>query len=314
MSEPGTQRRTNAGEFQLTRSATGASLADVWETTVRVILFAAASTAVIATAGIVYVLASNSWVFFQDVGVAEFLFGTKWAPDIEQSFGVLPLVSGTLLVTVGASIIAVPLGIATAIYLSEFAPPRVRGVLKPAIELLAGIPSITFGLFAILVISPLFMRWFDAEVFNAANAIVVLSFMVLPIITSLSEDAIRAVPHELRAGALALGATKWEVTRQVVLPAAFSGVVASILLGFGRAIGETMAVLLAAGARPNITLNIFESIQTMTAFIAQRSQGDVVHEGPTFFSLFAVGLVLFVMTFAINLAAQRIIERYREVY
>lgn len=303
-------------KLQLTRRAGFGALERLGERGIEVTLFLSAFLAVIVTGAIVFVLVLNSGQFFSQVSLREFLTGTKWNPDIPPtSFGVLPLVMGTLLVTVGASVIAVPVGVATAIYLSEFAAPRVRAFLKPSIELLAGIPSIVFGLFAILVISPIVRDIFpSAGVFNALNATIVLAFMVLPIVTSLSEDAIRAVPRELRAGALALGATRWEVTKQVVVPAALSGIVAAILLGFSRAIGETMAVTLAAGARPQMTLNYLESIQTMTAFIAQRAQGDVVHQGPSFYSLFAVGLLLFVMTFAVNLVAQRVLKRYREVY
>lgn len=291
-----------------------ASRERAWETGVETLLLASASLAVIVTAGIFYVLLSNSIEFFREVSLWEFLTGTTWSPDIESLYGVLPLVNGTLLVTVGAAAIAVPLGLATAIYLSEFAHPRVRAVLKPAVELLAGIPSIAFGLFAILVVSPILQDRFGAEVFNAGNATIVLAFMVLPIVTTLSEDALRSVPQELRAGALALGATKWEVTKQVVVPAALSGIVAAILLGFSRAIGETMAVALAAGARPHMTLDFRESVQTMTAFIAQRAQGDLAQSGPSYHSLFAVGLLLFVITFGVNVLAQRFLRRYREVY
>lgn len=300
----------------LSRKAGMVTVERYWERGVEILLFAAASVAVLVTAGIIYVLLSNSIEFFRDVSVWEFLTGTRWNPDIgERSFGVLPLVAGTMMVTLGSAIIAVPLGIATAIYLSEFAPARLRVVLKPAIELLAGVPSIAFGLFAILVISPIVQDIFpQANVFNALNAVIVLSFMVLPIITTLAEDAIRSVPQELRAGALAMGATKWEVSRQVVLPAALSGIVAAILLGFSRAIGETMAVTLAAGARPQMTFNFLDSIQTMTAFIAQRAQGDVAQQGPSYYSLFAVGLLLFIMTFAVNLIAARVLKKYREVY
>ncbi len=313
MTTPAASRKTTA--LSLSRRSGLGKLERFWERGVSLTLLASASLAVLVTGGIIFVLVSNSIRFFQEVSFWEFLTGTTWNPDIQPIvFGVLPLVNGTLLVTIGAAIIAVPLGIATAIYLSEFAHPRVRAVLKPAIELLAGIPSIAFGLFAILVISPILQSWFDAEVFNALNAIIVLAFMILPIVTALSEDALRAVPQHLRAGALALGATKWEVTKQVVVPAALSGIVASVLLGFSRAIGETMAVTIAAGARPRVGLNLLESIQTMTAFIAQRAQGDLVQEGPSYYSLFAVGLLLFTITFGVNLLAARVLKRYREVY
>lgn len=295
------------------RRSAWTSLARLWERGIERVLLLAASVAAIATAAIIVVLLQNSWEFFRQVPLGDFLTGTDWSPD-RGKFGVLPLVLGTLMVTVGAGIIALPLGIATAIYLSEFAHPRVRGVLKPALELLAGIPSIAFGIFAVIVVSPLLQAWFGANVYNAMNAVIVLSFMVLPIITSLAEDALRAVPQDLRAGALALGATKWEVTKQVVVPAALSGIMAAALLGFSRAIGETMAVALAAGLRPQWGIDFFESVLTMTAFIAQRAQGDTAQHGPAYYSLFAVGLLLFVNTFAVNIAAQWVLRRYREEY
>lgn len=285
------------------------------ERAIEIALFACAAVAVLVTLGILLVLLLNGARFFADVSAVEFLTGTRWSPDIAPlAYGVLPLVNGTLMVTLGAALLAVPLGILTAIYLSEFAHPRVRALLKPTLELLAGVPSIAFGLFAILVVSPILQDAFGAEVFNAMNAVIVLAFMVLPIVATFSEDALRAVPQELRAGALALGATKWEVTKQVVVPAALSGIVAGVLLGFSRAIGETMAVALAAGAKPHMTLNFLESVQTMTAFIAQRAQGDLAQEGPSYYSLFAVGLLLFVITFGVNVLAQRILRRYREAY
>lgn len=283
------------------------------ERAIEALLLASALVAVVVTGAIVVVLVVNSADFFRHVPVLDFLLGTRWVPADDQ-WGILPLLNGTLMVTIGASLIAVPLGVGTAIYLSEFADARIRAVLKPAIELLAGIPSIAFGLFAILVISPILREAFGADVFNALNAVIVLAFMVLPIITSISEDALRAVPRELRAGALALGATKWEVTKQVVVPAALSGIVAAVLLGFSRAIGETMAVTLAAGARPQLGLDYLESVQTMTAYIAQTAQGDVAHAGPQYGSLFAVGLLLFAITFGVNLLAAKVLRRYREAY
>ncbi|HEX2021066.1 MAG TPA: phosphate ABC transporter permease subunit PstC [Candidatus Thermoplasmatota archaeon] len=283
------------------------------ERAVEALLLISALVAVLVTGTIVYVLFANSFAFFREVPLHEFLLGTDWVPP-DDKWGVLPLLNGTLMVTLGAAAIAVPLGIGTAVYLSEFADPRVRAFLKPAIELLAGVPSIAFGLFAILVVSPILQDVFDADVFNALNAVIVLSFMVLPLVTSLAEDALRAVPQELRAGALALGATRWEVTRQVVVPAALSGIVAGVLLGFSRAIGETMAVTLAAGARPQLGLNFLESVQTMTAYIAQTAQGDVAHAGVHYGSLFAVGLLLFAITFAVNLLAAAVLRRYRQVY
>ncbi len=298
---------------QALSSGVGREVARYKEKGIRWLLFLSAFFAVVVTGAIFYVLLSNSMTFFETVGVVEFLTGTTWEP-VSGIYGILPLVNGTLMVTVGSALLAVPLGLATAIYLSEFASQRVRSILKPAIEMLASVPSIVFGFFAVVVISPILQQHLGAEVFNALNAVIVLTFMVLPIITSIAEDAISAVPEDLKHGALALGATRWEVATQVTTPAALSGIIAGSLLGFARAIGETMAVTLAAGARPSMALNFLESIQTMTAYIAQTAQGDIVQAGPRFYSLYAVGLVLFVMTFLINVGAQRIIRRYQEVY
>ncbi len=294
-------------------SGVGREVARYKEMAIRGVLFLAAFLAIVVTGAIFYVLLTNSLTFFEDVSVIAFLTGTNWEP-VSGIYGILPLINGTLMVTVGSSLFAIPLGLATAIYLSEFASRRVRGVLKPTIEMLASVPSIVFGFFAVVVISPILQQHLGAEVFNALNAVIVLTFMVLPIITSIAEDAISAVPEELKHGALALGATKWEVATKVTTPAALSGIIAGSLLGFARAIGETMAVTLAAGARPSMAIDFLASIQTMTAYIAQTAQGDIVQAGPRFYSLYAVGLVLFVITFVINVGAQRIIRRYQEVY
>lgn len=294
-------------------SGVGRRFARYKETAIRGVLFLAAFLAIVVTGAIFYVLLTNSLTFFEDVGVIAFLTGTTWEP-VSGIYGILPLVNGTLMVTVGSAVLAIPLGLATAIYLSEFASRRVHAVLKPTIEMLASVPSIVFGFFAVVVISPILQDHLGAEVFNALNAVIVLTFMVLPIITSIAEDAISAVPEELKHGALALGATRWEVATKVTTPAALSGIIAGSLLGFARAIGETMAVTLAAGARPTMAIDFLASIQTMTAYIAQTAQGDIVQAGPRFYSLYAVGLVLFVITFVINVGAQRIIRRYREVY
>lgn len=282
---------------------------------------------------IVWVLVSNSVAFFREVSIIDFLTGTEWetagtvaiSEGETGSFGVLPLVTGTLLVTVGAVVIGLPIGLATAIYLAEYASPRVRGTLKPVLEILAGIPSIVFGFFALHVVSPVVQDLTEegsllyhlfggtsATIFSAANAIIVVGIMVIPIITALSEDAIRAVPRHLREASLAVGATRWETTKGVVVPAALSGIVASFVLGVSRAIGESMAVALAAGTQANLTFNPVKSIQTMTAFIVQRTSGDTPQEGAVFNSLFAVGLALFLLTLALNVAAQRFVRRYRE--
>ena len=279
------------------------------------LLFLSASVAALATVAIFLTLVVNGWTFFREVSFVEFLFGTEWAPDFfPRRFGMVPLLKGTLMIGLGASAIGVPIGVGTAVYLSEFASARVRSVLKPAIELLAGIPSIIFGIVALFVISPLLTAWFGAPVFNAMNATLVLGVMVIPIITTLAEDAIRAVPREIREGAYALGATKWEVTRGVVVPAASSGLTAAVLLGFSRAIGETMAVTLAAGLVPTMTLDYLEPTQTITAFIANRAGGDLPTGSVEYLAIFALGTVLFVLTFAINVLAQFVLARQRRRY
>ncbi len=316
------------------------------------VLWAAAAFVLVVVAAIVYVLAASTfgvhihlgdpdsrwhlWIdqegFFEHVSFREFFTGTEWrsAGTVEIAegrygeFGVLPLVAGTLLVAVGASAIGLPLGLASAVYLAEYASPRVRAVAKPAIELLAGIPSIVFGFVALLIVSPITQRMFDegtipgrlfgeAQLFSGLNAIIVVGVMVLPIVTSLSEDALRAVPQHLREASLAVGATRWETTRHVVVPAALSGITASFILAVTRAVGETMAVAMAAGTQANLTINPVEALQTMTGFIALRTSGDTPHDGPVYLSLFAVGLALFVMTLLLNLVAARFVRRFREV-
>lgn len=278
-------------------------------------LFLAASVATLTTVAIFLVFILNGADFFREVPITDFLFGTTWAPDFfPRQFGSVPLVKGTFMIGLGAAAIGMPIGIGTAIYLSEFAPDRIRSVLKPAIELLAGVPSIVFGIVAIFVISPILQAQFGAEVFNAANATIVLGVMVVPIITTLSEDALRAVPRELREGALALGATKLETTMGVVVPAAASGLTAATLLGFSRAIGETMAVTLAAGLVPTLTWDYLQPTQTITAFIANRAGGDLPTGSVEYLSIFAIGLLLFVITFAINVVAVFVLARQRRRY
>ncbi len=291
------------------------------------IVFLLAALSVFAILGfIVFVLLDHTWKFFAEVSVVEFLTARDWrASEFTPAWGVQPLLMGTLLVTVGACLIGLPIGLATAIYLAEYASPRIRRIVKPALELLAGIPSIVFGFFALQVVSPwlitatapgTFLHAIfgdQAGIFSALSAIIVVGIMVLPIITSMSEDAIRAVPQHLREASLGMGATRWETTRKVVVPAAVSGITASFVLGVARAIGETMAVTLAAGTNAKWTFNPIDAIQTMTAFIVQRTSGDTPQDGAVFESLFAVGLTLFVMTLSLNLLAQRFVKRYREV-
>lgn len=279
-------------------------------------LFFCALASVITTIGIVLVLIFETFSFFGEVSIIEFLTGTKWAPTFaEKHFGVLPLVNGTLMIAVGAAVIAIPLGIASAIYLSEYAGAKVRQMVKPVLEILAGIPTVVYGYFAVSFITPLLREFVpDANIFNAASASIVVGIMILPMVSSLSEDAMRSVPRSLREGAYALGSTKFEVSTKIVVPAALSGVLASFILAISRAVGETMAVTLAAGATPKMTLDFFESIQTMTAYIVQVSLGDTPYGSIEYKTIFAVGMVLFIMTLLMNVASTWIKERYREVY
>lgn len=281
------------------------------------ILFIIGGFSVFAVLGfILWVLFSNTVDFFREVSIVEFLTSTEWR--ISQFFennhyGIWPLVSGTLTVAVGALFIGMPIGLATAVYLAEYAPEKVRSIMKPVLEILAGIPSIVLGFFALRVLSPITQKIFDIGTFSALNAIIVVGFMVIPIITTLSEDAMRAVPQHLREASVGLGATKWETTRKVVFPAALSGITASVVLGAARAIGETMAVTMAAGTGATFSFNPLDSMQTMTSFIAQYASGDVPQEGPLLTSLFAVAATLFLMTLLLNMIAQRFIKKYRQV-
>lgn len=305
----------NPHPLGLRRDFRGRIMALVGERAIVLILFLAASVAAFTTLAIFLILLVSGLDFFREVSPWEFLTGTIWQPEFyPPRFGALPLIKGTFQVALGAALIGVPIGVGTAIYLSEFAPDRARRILKPVIELLAGLPSIVFGIVAIFVISPILQRWFGAPVFNALNATIVLGIMVIPIITAISEDALRAVPRELREGALALGATKWESTSRVVVPAAASGITAAVLLGFSRAIGETMAVALAAGALPSMSWNYLEQTQTITAYIANRAGGDLPAGSIEYLSIFAVGIVLFLITLAINVTAQFVLARQRRKY
>jgi phosphate transport system permease protein len=278
-------------------------------------LFGCALISILTTVGIVVMLVAEAAQFFREVSVIEFLTGTKWSPKLGHKFGILPLLCGTLLVTAGAAVIALPIGLLSAIYLSEYASKPVREVVKPILEVLAGIPSVVFGYLAIVFVSPMIRSVFpSAGVYNAASASIVVGFMVLPMVVSLSEDILRSVPRSLREAAYALGATKLDVTVKVVVPAAISGIVAAFLLALSRAIGETMAVALAAGNTPKLTLNPLESVQTMTAYIVQVSQGDTPAGTLEYRTIFAVGLALFVTTMFLNILAQWFVSRVREKY
>lgn len=283
---------------------------------VRWLCFACALISVATTFGIIWVLISQSIPFFQQVSLAEFLGSTDWRPGTQPPhFGVLPLITGTLVITIGSGIIALPLGLLSAIFLSEYAPNRVRKILKPALELLAGIPTVVYGYFGLFFVTPALKQIFPViKASNALSGAVVVAIMILPLVSSLCEDAIQSVPKSLREGAFALGATKMEVVTKIVVPAALSGVMAAFILALSRALGETMAVTLAAGANPNLTFNPLDGIQTMTAYIVQTSKGDVAQNSIRYYSIFAVGITLFVFTMGMNLVAQRFVRKFRQVY
>jgi phosphate transport system permease protein len=282
-------------------------------------LFLAASLGVVTTAGIVLVLALEALEFFREVDPISFFTGTVWSASIAPyTFGVLPLVSGTLLVAGIALIIAIPLGLLAAIFLADYASQRVRTIVKPILETIAGIPTIVLGFFAINFLAPQVLQPIlgkqNIGIFSALSGGIVVGLLVTPLIASISEDAMRAVPRGLREGAYAMGATKFEVVRKVVLPAAISGIMASIILAMSRAIGETMAVVLAVGTQPQLTFDPRESIQTMTAFIVQISAGDTPQGSIQFKSLFAVAATLFAMTFGLNVISSWVVRRFRTVY
>ena len=295
----------------------GARTRHAGEQVIQGLLFACAALSVVTTFAIIYVLLEESVAFFGDVSFVDYATGTHWSALIEpRSFGVLPLVWGTILVAGIAGIVALPVGLGAAIYLSEYAQERVRSVLKPTLEILAGVPTIVYGYFAVNWVTPQLQRVLGDEVnfFNAVSAGIVVGIMVIPMVSSLSEDAMHAVPQSLREGAYGLGGTKFDVATRVVVPAALSGIVASFILALSRAIGETMAVVLAAGSTPNLGLNPLESFQTMTAFIVQVALGDAAAGTIEYRALFAVGMTLFVMTLVMNVFSQFLLARFRDVY
>lgn len=282
------------------------------------LLRAAALISILTTVGIVIILVAQSAGFFAEVSVWDFLTGTEWAPLFSpQKFGVLSLVGGTLLVAVIAGIVSLTLGLGAAIFLSEYAPERLRRILKPILEVLAGIPTVVYGYFALTFVTPILQSVFGYDrviVFNALSAGLVMGLMIMPMVSTLSEDAMVAVPRSLRDAAYALGATRFEVSTRVVIPAALSGIVASFILAVSRAIGETMIVKIAAGATPNLTLNPLESVQAMTAYIVQVSLGETPQGSLEYKTIFAVGLLLFVMTLAMNIIGRWVISRFRQQY
>lgn len=291
----------------------------IWEHVVRACLIACATFSVLTTLAIIIVLATETFRFFRlpEVSVVQFLTGTEWNPLLgaEKHFGVWPLVSGTLLVTAVAMLIALPLGFLTAIFLSEYAPRWLRAILKPILEVLAGIPTVVYGFFALTVITPGLMHLHEGfEVYNAASAGLAVGIMCLPIVCSMTEDALQAVPRSLREGAYALGSTKFDTTLKVVFPGALSGVIAATLLAVARAVGETMIVALAAGNLAHLSIDPREQTQTMTAYMVQIFLGDASNFGPEYFSSYAVAAVLFLMTLTLTLIGHRVRIRFREEY
>ncbi|WP_439332855.1 phosphate ABC transporter permease subunit PstC [Tetzosporium hominis] len=309
------QARPSVQELIAQKSSKGRKKAI--EKAIPIILFMIAAISVLTTIGIVVTLIFETVTFFTQVPFLSFLFGTEWLPfsNTEARFGILPLIVGTLKVTVIAVVVAVPLGLASAIYLSEYASDTARRIIKPILEVLAGVPTIVYGFFALTFVTPVLQQFIpELKIFNAISPGIVVGIMIIPMIASLSEDAMSAVPNSIREGALGMGSTKLEVAIKIVLPAALSGILASIVLAMSRAIGETMIVSLAAGSTPRFDANFTDSIQTMTAYIVQVSTGDAGYGTPIYYSIYAVGFTLFLFTLLMNLLAQRISKRFREEY
>ncbi len=298
------------------------------EQAIFVLLFLCAFISVIVTFSIIYILLKESVLgtkdspaFFQQQNVWDFLTGTKWAPQYGAgNIGILPLLSATLMITGISAVISLPLGLASAVYLSEYSSPRLRGILKPMLEILAGIPTVVYGYLALVFVTPYVLKplgemiGINVGVFNAASAGIVVGLMIIPMVSSLSEDVLRAVPKGLREAGLALGATRFDVSSKIVVPAALSGILASFLLAISRALGETMAVTIAAGVIPKLSANPFEGMETMTAYIVEASKSDATRGSVEYQSIYAVGLMLFIMTFVLNIISQYVLSRFREVY
>ena len=288
------------------------------EAVIIALLFLCGFFSIFVTVAIIYELTKEALLFFPDPNVTlwGFLTGLKWQPKINQ-FGVVPLVTATLVTSAIAMVVAIPLGLMVAIYLSEYASQKVRGTVKPIMEILAGIPTVVYGFFALTFITPLLRGIFGSDIvqiYNMASAGLAMGILILPLIASMTEDALSAVPRSLREAGYSLGSTKIEVALKMVVPAAFSGISAAILLGISRAIGETMIVALAAGAGPNLTLNPFEAAETMTGYMVRISGGDLSYDSMDYNSIFAIGLLLFVITFILNHYQPRIVRHFREAY
>ncbi|MDT3736696.1 MAG: phosphate ABC transporter permease subunit PstC [Denitratisoma sp.] len=286
------------------------------EKIIEMILFLAASVSVFTTLGIVYILISESVVFFSHVPILDFLTDTQWTPLFDDAhFGIMVLLSGTLVSSGVALLVAIPLGTVIAIFLSEFAGPRTREVIKPMLELLSGVPTIVYGYFALLFVTPLLQKFIpELPGFNLLSAGLVMGIMIIPTVSSIAEDAMRAVPMNLREGSYAMGATRFQTATRVVVPAAFSGIMAAYILGISRAVGETMILAVAAGMQPNLTWNPLEPAATITAFIVQVALGDLPHGSVGYQTIFAAGLTLMLMTLVFNIAGYWLRHKYREQY
>tara|TARA_A100001011_G_scaffold160732_1_gene169138 strand:+ start:1475 stop:2413 length:939 start_codon:yes stop_codon:yes gene_type:complete len=291
------------------------SFKEIKEQAIERLLALSAYLSIFTTIGIVAVLLFETADFFKFVSPLEFFFGTEWEPLLNERYGILPLLSGTFLIVAGSALISIPLGLLTAVYLGQFASKKAREIIKPVLEVLAGIPTVVYGYFAILFITPALQSIFpQTEIFNAASGCIVVGIMILPTVASLCDDAMQSIPKNIKQGGYALGATPYEVIKDVMIPASFSGIVASFILALSRAFGETMAVTLAAGSTPNMTLNPLQSIQTMTAYIVQVSLGDTPAGGVEYMTIFAVASVLFFITFSMNIISNYIMNKYRDVY
>jgi phosphate transport system permease protein len=303
-------QRSVAGQFtpKLSRN--------LQEKAIEFVLFLAAFSAVATTVGILYILISESVGFFEKISLLEFLSDTQWTPLFaDPHYGILPLLSGTLVTSVVAMLVAIPLGTIAAIYLSEFAAPRLREIIKPCLELLAAIPTVVYGYFALLFVTPSLQKIFpNLPGFNMLSAGLVMGLMIIPLISSISEDAMRAVPVSLREGSYAMGATQLQTATQIIFPSAFSGISAAYILGISRAVGETMIVAIAAGLQPILTWNPFEQAATITAYIVQVSLGDLPHGSLEYQTIFAAGLTLVLMTLILNIIGYFLAKRFREIY
>lgn len=289
---------------------------NIFERMIPVILLLITSVSILATIGILYTLLSESFEFFSRVPITEFLTSVTWQPYVgDGEWGIWALIMGTLKIVAIAVIIAVPIGLGAAIYLSEYASERVRRIIKPILEVLAGIPTVVYGFFAINFVNPILQGIYSGfGLYNAVSAGIVVGIMIIPMIASLSEDAMSSVPTAMREGSLGMGATRFETAVRVVIPAAFSGIIASFVLAISRAIGETMIVSIAAGSMPNASFDLTEPLQTMTGFIVQITSGDAAFGTDLYYSLFAVGMMLFIMTLLMNVVASWLTKRFKEEY